>query len=147
MSKPGPLRHIVRSLALPRTMKLPWRSCTVNIRSRSSGLLVRPDVVFYFAWEPIGPKDFPLVSFRFHYRDWDVLRELGLVSCEAQRRLSKRHVSWPIAQDVCRIGEDKSGCLARGHGHEYSARTLWRPVTPTTIETGVALGLKMPGRT
>ncbi|KPM38099.1 hypothetical protein AK830_g8463 [Neonectria ditissima] len=50
-----------------------------GIASPSGGLLESPEDAYYYDWLLIDPKEYPFVSFRFHYRSWTNLRQLSLV--------------------------------------------------------------------
>ncbi|KAH6975542.1 hypothetical protein BKA56DRAFT_675554 [Ilyonectria sp. MPI-CAGE-AT-0026] len=54
-----------------------------GIASPSGGLLESPEDAYYYDWLLIDPKEFPFVSFRFHYRSWTNLRQLSLVPARA----------------------------------------------------------------
>ncbi|KAL4726787.1 hypothetical protein ACLX1H_005677 [Fusarium chlamydosporum] len=47
-------------------------------RSPSGGLLDSPEDACYYDWVLIDPKEFPFVTFRFHYRTWSNLYQLSL---------------------------------------------------------------------
>ncbi|KAF4980826.1 hypothetical protein FZEAL_3256 [Fusarium zealandicum] len=49
-----------------------------GIASPSGGLLESPEEACYYDWVLIDPKEFPFVSFRFHYRSLSNLRLLNL---------------------------------------------------------------------
>ncbi|KAM0438899.1 hypothetical protein ACHAPT_001660 [Fusarium lateritium] len=55
-----------------------------GIASPSGGLLESPETACYYDWILIDPKEFPFVSFHFHYRSWSNLCQLNLAPAFAE---------------------------------------------------------------
>ncbi|KAH6890023.1 hypothetical protein B0T10DRAFT_45500 [Thelonectria olida] len=71
-----------------------------GIASPSGGLLESPEDAHYYDWLLIDPREFPFVSFRFHYRSWTNLRLLNLIPASAALG-DAEHVGQPIrSRDV-----------------------------------------------
>ncbi|KAJ4320016.1 hypothetical protein N0V84_006094 [Fusarium piperis] len=51
---------------------------TYGIATPSGGLVESPETTCYYDWILIDPKEFPFVSFHFHYRSWSNLCQLNL---------------------------------------------------------------------
>ncbi|UPL01787.1 hypothetical protein LCI18_012721 [Fusarium solani-melongenae] len=51
---------------------------TYGIATPSGGLVESPETACYYDWILIDPKEFPFVSFHFHYRSWANLCQLNL---------------------------------------------------------------------
>ncbi|KAF4985999.1 hypothetical protein FDECE_16174 [Fusarium decemcellulare] len=106
-----------------------------GIASPSGGLLDSPEDACYYDWVLIDPKEFPFVSFRFHYRSWSNLRQLNLAPAFTELSLPMKGTS----QDVTAGSNEPCASRAAISGHEEDRNNaelndeisrLLQPITP-----------------
>ncbi|KAJ3530399.1 hypothetical protein NM208_g9347 [Fusarium decemcellulare] len=106
-----------------------------GIASPSGGLLDSPEDACYYDWVLIDPKEFPFVSFRFHYRSWSNLRQLNLAPAFTELSLPMKGTS----QDVTAGSNEPCASRAAIGGHEEDRNNaelndeisrLLQPITP-----------------